>query len=204
MTLVIGLTGGIASGKSTVANMCKEQGITVIDADMESRDVVEPGEKAYDQIIEHFGKGILLADGTINRAKLGEIIFNNKEERMVLNGIVHPAVRERMNAKKEAAAARNEAILIMDIPLLFESKLTNLVDRSLLVYVDETTQLKRLMERNQYSEQEAISRIQSQMPLKEKRILSDRVIDNSGTPEQTRVQLYRILKEWGFEEKKED
>lgn len=204
MTLVIGLTGGIASGKSTVANMCKEQGITVIDADMESRAAVEPGEKAYEQIVAHFGKDILLADGTINRAKLGEIIFNNKEERMVLNGIVHPAVRERMNAKKEAAAEKNETIIIMDIPLLFESKLTNLVDRSLLVFVDETTQLKRLMERNQYTEQEAMSRIHSQMPLKEKIRLSDWVIDNSGMPEQTRLQLDKILTECGFEVKKED
>lgn len=203
MTLVIGLTGGIASGKSTVSNMCREQGITIIDADIEARHAVEPGEKAYAQIVEHFGKEILLADGTINRAKLGEIIFNHKEERMVLNSIVHPAVRERMNAQKEAAIARNEEIIIMDIPLLFESNLTHLVDRSLLVYVDEAAQLKRLMERNQYTKEEAMSRIRSQMPLKEKKILADWVIDNSGTLEQTRVQLYRILEECGFKVKKE-
>ncbi len=203
MTLVIGLTGGIASGKSTVANMLKEQGITVIDADIEARLAVEPGEIAYNKIVEHFGRNILLEDGTINRAKLGEIIFNNKEERIVLNGIVHPAVRERMNEKKEAAIERNESIVIMDIPLLFESKLTEQVERSLLIYVDEVTQLKRLMERNHYTENEAMARIQSQMPLKEKQALTDFLIDNSGTLEQTKAQLNSILSEWGYKEKKE-
>lgn len=203
MTLVIGLTGGIASGKSTVANMLKELGITVIDADVEARLAVEPGEMAYNKIVEHFGKSILLEDGTINRAKLGEIIFNDKEKRMVLNEIVHPAVRERMNEKKEAALKQNESIVIMDIPLLFESKLTEQVERSLLIYVDEATQLKRLMERNKYTENEAMARIQSQMPLKEKKVLADYLIDNSGTLEQTRTQLSGILREWGYEEKKE-
>ena len=96
MALIIGLTGGIASGKSTVANMLKNEGITVIDADLESRLAVEQGEEAYDHIVNHFSKSILLEDGSINRAKLGEIIFNIKEERMKLNEIVHPAVRKRM------------------------------------------------------------------------------------------------------------
>ncbi len=203
MTLVIGLTGGIASGKSTVANMLKESGITVIDADIEARLAVEPGEIAYNKIAEHFGKSILLENGTINRAKLGEIIFNDQEERTVLNGIVHPAVRERMNEKKEAAIKRNESIVIMDIPLLFESKLTDQVERTLLIYVDEATQLKRLMERNNYSENEAMVRIQSQMPLKEKKALADFIIDNSGTLEQTKTQLSGILSEWGYKERKE-
>lgn len=203
MTLVIGLTGGIASGKSTVANMLKELGITVIDADIEARLAVEPGETAYNKIVEHFGKSILLENGTINRAKLGEIIFNNEAERTVLNRIVHPAVRERMNEKKEEAIKRNESIVIMDVPLLFESKLTDQVERTLLIYVDEETQLKRLMERNNYSEEEAMSRIQSQMPLKEKKTLADFIIDNSGTLEQTKTQLSGILREWGYKERKE-
>nr|WP_295969916.1 dephospho-CoA kinase [uncultured Bacillus sp.] len=204
MPLVIGLTGGIASGKSTVSHILEELGITVIDADIEARMAVDPGEKAYNQIVAHFGKSILLEDGTINRAKLGEIIFNHKEERIALNGIVHPAVRERMNVKKQEAVKRNEPLIIMDIPLLFESGLTDQVERSLLIYIDEATQLKRLKERNQYSEQEAMARIQSQMPLKEKRTLADAVIDNSGTLEETRRQLYQILKEWGYIVKEEE
>lgn len=193
MSTVIGLTGGIASGKSTVSNMLKDLGITVIDADIEARQVVEPGENAYQQIVKHFGRGILLDDGTINRAKLGEIIFNNKDEREVLNGIVHPAVRESMMEKKEVAVKRGEKLIVLDIPLLFESKLTDLVEKVILVYVDKEIQIQRLMKRNQYSESEAISRIQSQMPLNEKKQLADFIIDNNGSIQQTEKQLNIIL-----------
>ena len=199
MALIIGLTGGIASGKSTIANMLKNEGITVIDADVESRLAVEQGEEAYDHIVNHFSKSILLEDGSINRAKLGEIIFNNKEERMKLNEIVHPAVRKRMLQKKESAKNNGEAIIIMDIPLLFESKFTELVDKTLLVFVDEDIQLQRLMERNHYSKQEALARIHSQMPLAEKKRLADVVIDNNGSLEQTELQLKNVLSEWGFQ-----
>ncbi len=199
MALIIGLTGGIASGKSTIANMLKNEGITVIDADVESRLAVEQGEEAYDHIVNHFSKSILLEDGSINRAKLGEIIFNIKEERMKLNEIVHPAVRKRMLQKKESAENNGEAIIIMDIPLLYESKFTELVDKTLLVFVDEDIQLQRLMERNHYSKQEALARIHSQMPLADKKRLADVVIDNNGSLEQTELQLKNVLSEWGFQ-----
>ena len=198
MSTVVGLTGGIASGKSTVSNMLKELGITVIDADLEARAVVEPGEDAYNQILEHFGKKILLEDGSINRPKLGEIIFNNKEERLVLNGIVHPAVRKKMNEKKEAAVKRGEFIIVMDIPLLFESELAGLVEKIILVYVDEAVQLERLMIRNDYSKEEAIARIRSQMPLEEKKERSDFIIDNNGSLELTQKQLNTILQKLSF------
>lgn len=198
MALIIGLTGGIASGKSTVSNMIKNLGITVIDADIEARLAVEIGEEAYHKIVTHFGQSVLLEDGAINRAKLGEIIFNNEQERMVLNGIVHPAVRKRMAEKQEAAISRGESLIVMDIPLLFESKLTNIVDRILLVYVDEEIQLQRLMERNQYTKEEALSRMRSQMSLSEKKALADAVIDNNGSLEKTQWQLYNVLEEWGF------
>ncbi|WP_338451402.1 dephospho-CoA kinase [Niallia oryzisoli] len=198
MAMIIGLTGGIASGKSTVSNMIKNLGITVIDADIEARLAVEIGEEAYHKIVAHFGQSVLLEDGAINRAKLGEIIFNNEQERIVLNGIVHPAVRKRMAEKQEAAIGRGESLIVMDIPLLFESKLTNIVDRILLVYVDQEIQLQRLMERNQYTKEEALTRMQSQMPLSEKKALADAVIDNNGSLEKTQWQLYNVLKEWGF------
>jgi dephospho-CoA kinase len=198
MALIVGLTGGIASGKSTVANLIKDLGITVIDADIEARLAVEPGEKAYQQIVEHFGGGILLEDGSINRPKLGDIIFNHQEERMVLNGIVHPAVRERMNEKKVAAKERGENMVVMDIPLLFESKLTDLVEKIILVYVDEDVQLERLMKRNHYTEAEAMARIGSQMPLIEKKKRSDFIIDNNGSLEQTQKQLNAILNRLGY------
>lgn len=199
MPLVVGLTGGIASGKSTVSSMLKEKGITVIDADLEARLAVEKGEPAYNEIVSYFGKEVLLEDGTINRAKLGSIIFNDEEKRLKLNSIVHPNVRKRMLDKKDQAIRNGEKLIIMDIPLLIESKLTYMTDKILLVYVDEKTQLKRLMERNHYSEDEALSRINSQMPLKEKVSLSDAVINNNGTIEESKNQLNRILKEWDID-----
>lgn len=198
MALIIGLTGGIASGKSMVSKMMKDLGITIIDADIEARLAVEQGEEAYKQIIQHFGKSILLNDGSINRPKLGEIIFNNEEERLALNNIVHPAVRKRMNEKKANAISKGETIIVMDIPLLFESNLTYMVDKILLVYVDEAIQLQRLMMRNNYSQEEAIVRIKSQMPLIEKKKKADTVIDNNGTIQETQRQLNQILYQWGF------
>ncbi|WP_338470470.1 dephospho-CoA kinase [Niallia sp. XMNu-256] len=198
MSMIVGLTGGIASGKSTVSNMLKSLGITVIDADIEARQVVEPGEDAYNQIVQHFGNEILLDDGSINRKKLGEIIFNNEGERNVLNRIVHPAVRKRMLEKKETAINHGEMLVVLDIPLLFESELTGLVDKIILVYVDEDVQLERLMKRNQYSESEALARIRSQMPLKDKKQRSDFIIDNNGDIPQTEEQLMMILNQFGF------
>lgn len=198
MSLVIGLTGGIASGKSTVSAMFVDMGIPVIDADIEARLAVEPGEKAYNDIVSHFGSGILEEDGAINRQKLGSIIFNNEDKRLLLNSIVHPAVRKRMAMKRETAQAANEEAIVMDIPLLFESKLTGLVEKIILVYVDEKTQLERLMKRNNFSEAEALSRIKSQMPLKDKVSKADEVIDNSGSIEESRQQLMDILNKWGI------
>lgn len=197
MALVVGLTGGIASGKSTVSNLIREKGFTIIDADLEARFAVEVGEPAYNEIATYFGTEVLQANGEINRPKLGEIIFNNEEKRKKLNSIVHPDVRRRMNEKKEKALENGEKLVVLDIPLLFESKLTSMVDKVLLVYVDAETQLKRLMERNQYSKEEALSRIKSQMPLKDKIELSDAVIDNNGTIENTQLQLTKILSNWG-------
>lgn len=196
MPLVVGLTGGIASGKSTVSNMLKEMGITVIDADVEARLAVEPGEPAYEKIVACFGKEILLEDGSINRAKLGAIVFSDEEKRLQLNRIVHPEVRKRMIDKRDRAIRGGEQLIVMDIPLLLESKLTYMVDKVLLVYVDEDTQLWRLMKRNNFSKEEALSRIRAQMPLKEKIRYSDAVIDNNGTVEKTREQLLRILRQW--------
>lgn len=196
MGLAIGLTGGIASGKSTVSTMLKEFGFEIIDADQIAKDVVQVGEKAYDKIIDNFGKEILQEDQTINRAKLGEIIFNNSEKRQLLNQIVHPAVRERMLVEKERLLTDERNSVILDIPLLFESKLTHLVDRTILVYVDEEVQLKRLMIRNQFNEQEAHARISSQMPLIEKVALADAVLTNNGTIEELREQIIELLNKW--------
>ncbi|GIN60180.1 dephospho-CoA kinase [Robertmurraya siralis] len=199
MAIVVGLTGGIASGKSTVSNILKDHGVPIIDADLEARLAVEVGEPAYKEIVSYFGQDILLKNQEIDRAKLGAIIFNHEEKRLKLNSIVHPDVRRRMNEKREHAVSAGEKLIVLDIPLLFESKLTHMVDKTLLVFVSEETQLKRLMARNQFTEEEALVRIQSQMPLKDKIKLSDAVIDNNGTIEETKKQLNAILEQWGLD-----
>jgi dephospho-CoA kinase len=196
MTLVVGLTGGIASGKSTVANMFKEMGIEVIDADIEARKAVEIGEAAYEQIVTYFGEGILNDDHTINRSKLAEIIFNDSVKRQKLNDIVHPDVRRRMNEKKETAILRGDQVVVLDIPLLFESGLKHMVDVVLLVYVEKDVQLQRLMDRNLLTKEEALARIQSQMPIEDKRKLADKVINNNGTIDDTKKQLIELLTDW--------
>lgn len=198
MSLVIGLTGGIASGKSTVSNMLKELNITVVDADIEARLAVEKGEPAYQKIIGEFGYDILLDNEEIDRQKLGSIIFHDAEKRQLLNSIVHPEVRNRMNNKIESAVKGGEQVVVLDIPLLFESKLTHMVEKTILVYVDRDVQLKRLMERNSLSLAEAEARINSQMPLSEKVALADAVIDNNGSMDETKKQLSEILKSWGI------
>ncbi|MCM3767225.1 dephospho-CoA kinase [Neobacillus niacini] len=198
MSLVIGLTGGIASGKSTVSNMFKEMGVTVIDADVEARLAVQKGETAHQKIMAEFGKGVLLPGGEIDRQKLGAIIFHQAEKRQILNSIVHPEVRNRMKRQIEEAVRKNEEVIVLDIPLLIESKLTFMADKTLLVYVDPATQLKRLMERNSLTKEDAEARISSQMPLSEKVKLADAVIDNNGTIEESRTQLAAILSGWGI------
>lgn len=196
MALTIGLTGGIASGKSTVAKMIRELGIPVIDADQIARDVVKVGEEAYKQIVQTFGQEILQENGEIDRAKLGAIVFHNEQERKKLNAIVHPAVRRRMLAEKKAYVQKGAKTVVLDIPLLFESELTHLIDKIIVVYVDDDVQLDRLMKRNGFSKEEALARIRAQMPLREKVKKADAVIDNNGTIEETKQQLLQIFKRW--------
>ncbi|SHG84394.1 dephospho-CoA kinase [Ornithinibacillus halophilus] len=196
MAIVIGLTGSIASGKSTVSLMFDEFNIPVIDADKISREVVEPGEEAYEKIVATFGESIVREDGKLDRKELGAIVFENEEKRKQLNEIVHPAVRKSMLEKRDALIEQGEKCVVLDIPLLFESKLTHFVNKTIVVYVDEDVQLKRLMERDGYNEKEAMQRIQSQIPVKEKANLADEVINNNGTKFETLEQLDQILRKW--------
>ncbi|TRM12922.1 dephospho-CoA kinase [Lentibacillus cibarius] len=196
MTLIIGLTGSIASGKSTVSLMFDDYQIPVIDADKISREVVMPGETAYEQIVEMFGESILRDDKTIDRKKLGDIVFADEKKRKQLNSVVHPAVREKMLKKRDAKTASGEKCVVLDIPLLFESKLTHLVDKTVVVYVDEEVQLERLMNRDGYSKKEAYQRIHAQMPVKEKAALADAVINNNGTKQASYQQLESLLRAW--------
>lgn len=191
--MIIGLTGGIASGKSTVSNLLKEKGFTVIDADVAARVVVEPGQPVLEKIVEVFGPDIRTAEGTLNRPALGKIVFNDEKKRKQLNNIIHPAVREWMIDQKEKAITSGKKTIFLDIPLLFESNLTWMVEKTLLVYVDPKTQLKRLMKRNNYLEEEAKARIESQMPIDEKRARADDIIDNNGTIDETENQVNKWI-----------
>lgn len=194
--MIIGLTGSIASGKSTVANMLNEMGFPIIDADLVARIVVEKGTATLEAIIEIFGAEVIHEDGTLNREGLGEIIFSNPSKRKQLNDIMHPAIRTEMVAQREQLIQQEHPVIIMDIPLLFESRLQSFVDKVLVVTVTEQTQLERLMARNGFSHEDAKLRIQSQLPLSVKEKGADAVIYNNGTIEETKQQLIKILAIW--------
>lgn len=184
--LVVGLTGGYASGKSTVARMFEELGAVLIDADILARKVVAPGRPAWHEIVEHFGKGILLGNSEINRKALADIIFKDEKEREKLNSIVHPRVlEEELAAIDEIREKKPDAVVILSVPLLIESGHFNYCDRIVVVTVDEETHIMRLIERDGFSRDEAIRRISAQMPLSEKVKYADFVINNSGSIEET-------------------
>lgn len=194
--MIIGLTGSIASGKSTVSRMLSELGYPIVDADQVARQVVEPGSKTLEEVVSVFSDEVLHENGTLNRPKLGELIFNDPISRKKLNDIMHPAIRKEMLRQRDAFVEQGHEIVIMDIPLLFESKLLHFVDKILVVSVTEKNQLQRLMQRNNLSEKEARARISSQLPMSLKEEGADAVIYNNGTLEETSRQLHHILAQW--------
>ncbi|KAJ8082086.1 Dephospho-CoA kinase cab5 [Marasmius tenuissimus] len=194
--IVIGLTGGIATGKSTVSSLLQSKyNIPVVDADLLAREVVEPGTPALRRIVKTFGSEVLLTDGSgaLDRKKLGSIIFNDEKKRKQLNAIVHPAVRWGMFWGVVKCWLRGERICVLDVPLLIESKLWRYVWGVLLVYLPQETQLQRLMSRDKSSEQDAMSRINSQLPLQQKLDYADYVIQNDGTLEELEAKLSRSV-----------
>lgn len=186
----IALTGGIASGKSTVADMFAELGAVIIDSDVLAREVVEPGTPGLAEIVERFGPDILTGDGELNRPALGEIIFTDDEARKDLNAITHPRVRQRAVELEESAP--EGALIIQVIPLLIEANLVDGFDEVIVVDLPEELQLQRLMERNGFSRDEALSRIQAQASRAERLAVATHVIDNSQPLELTRAQV-RLL-----------
>ena len=193
MGKIFGLTGSIASGKSTVSNFLKELNVPIVDADVIAKEVVEIGQPAYKKIVEAFGSEILLDSGEINRPFLGSIIFNNKEKRLQLNEIVHPEVRREMKEQADRYIKQGEPLVILDIPLLYEGNSIELVEKVIVVTVSEENQLKRLMKRNGLSKEDALLRIASQIPVKEKAARADYVIDNNGDFEDTKRQVKDLL-----------
>jgi dephospho-CoA kinase len=183
---VIGLTGGIASGKSTVSRTLKELGAYIIDADETAHRVCEPHKPAWTDMVAAFGKEILNADETINRDKLGEMVFGNPDLLSQLNQITHPRIMESFKEDyRNIKTANPNAILVFEVPLLYETFMDRMCDEVWVVWVDYDTQLKRLIDRNHYSLEEAKRRIESQIPLDEKAHRADVVINNCGSIEET-------------------
>jgi dephospho-CoA kinase len=189
---LIGLTGGIGSGKSTVAGFLRELGATVIDADEATRAVQAPGSEGLRRIVEAFGREILTPDGPLDRSRLAAIVFSDPEARHRLNEIVHPLVRQWMVDRQQEAARRGDALVVLDVPLLFETRGVQGLDAVVLVYAPEELQLKRLMEERGMDEEAARARLAAQMPIEEKRRLASHVIINTGTLEDLRTETERI------------
>ncbi|HQA07833.1 MAG TPA: dephospho-CoA kinase [Syntrophomonadaceae bacterium] len=193
---IIGLTGGIASGKSTVARTLRELGATVIDADEIAHSVIEPGKPAWEDIVKKFGSHILKPDQTIDREKLGAIVFNDPELLQELNQITHPRIAEQF--KHMIRTLRNQqsdTILFMEVPLLYETHLERICDEVWVVWVDEETQIQRLMKRDNLLREDAIKRIDAQMSLDEKARRADLVIDNRFSVEETIASATRYYNE---------
>ncbi|OFI50496.1 dephospho-CoA kinase [Floricoccus tropicus] len=199
MTKVIGITGGIATGKSTVSNFLKENGYQLIDADEMVHELQEPEQSLYNAIKENFGPAFFNDDKSINRQKLSDFVFSNPENLAKLSEIQNRVINEELENRRNQAVAFDQknnggnGIIFMDIPLLFEGNFTYF-DEVWLVYVPFEIQLKRLMARNDLSDEQARSRIESQMSIEEKKLLTDKIIDNSASIENTKEQIKKLLK----------
>ena len=193
--MIVGLTGGIVGGKSTVASMFKKLGAKIIDADELGHSVILPHKPAWKKITRLFGKDILQNDLTINRGKLGKIVFTNQALLKKLNKITHPEIIKLIKRKIHLAKDKTqnqEKILIIDAALIYEAKIDRLMDKIIVVYIGEDEQVKRLAKRNNLSKEEALQRIKSQIPMKEKVKVADYVIDNSNSLDKTREQVETI------------
>jgi dephospho-CoA kinase len=194
--LNVGLTGGIATGKSTVVRMLVKRGARVIDHDGLVHALQEPGQPVWKRIIEAFGRDILDADERIDRKKLGSLVFDNAERRKVLEGIVHPAVLEEAQRRRDRIGKEEgQAIVLSDIPLLLEVGMQECFDLILLVYAPPEVQILRVMKRNNLSREEALARLKSQMPIDEKPKFADLVIRNDGTMRELEKRVGEIWQE---------
>jgi dephospho-CoA kinase len=203
--LNVGLTGGIACGKSTVAQMFVLLGAHLIDFDKLAHEVQEPGKPAWNEIVRYFGKDILKQDETIDRNKLGNIVFNDQEKLKTLNNIVHPSVFQEWHHRLEKIKADHfHAIVLSDVPLLFEGNMQDLFDLTILVLISPEEQICRLMARNGLSHDEAMIRLQSQMPIADKIGLADIVIDNQGNVSQTKEKVAKIWQQLKNRKKNKD
>jgi len=194
MGKIIGITGGIASGKSTVTEFLRQKGFQVVDADAVVHQLQKPGGRLYQVLVEHFGEKILLKNGELNRTLLASLIFSNPEEQEWSKRTQGEIIREELDALRNQLA-QTEALFFMDIPLLFEQNYASWFDETWLVYVNRDVQLERLMKRDQISKEAAESRLNSQWPLERKISLASHSLDNNGNQEQLIAQVVQLLEE---------
>lgn len=191
---IVGLTGGIASGKSTVSKTVAGLGARIINTDEISHQIIEPGQPAWDDIVSYFGRDILNPDNSINRVKLGAIVFKDPASLQQLNGFTHPRVMERVRLElRQIEEERPDAIVFMEVPLLYETHMDKMCRQVWVVWVDGETQISRLMTRDHIDREDARRRISSQMPLEEKAKRADKIIDNSGSIEETKAITTRFF-----------
>lgn len=194
--LIVGLTGGVASGKTAVSSVLREEGAYIIDADQIARELVQPHKPAWDEIIRAFGREILQEDGSIHRKKLADKIFTDPEQRKVLNQILHPRIKEEIDRQaKEIGQKDPEAIVVIDAPLLIELGMHHKMDRLIVVTSTQTQQMERLKKRDGRSPEEALKLFSSQMLVAEKQKLADFVIRNEGSLEEMKKRAKRVFKE---------
>ncbi|OEU62664.1 MAG: dephospho-CoA kinase [Desulfuromonadales bacterium C00003094] len=191
--MILGITGGIASGKTTVAQAFQALGAVVVCADVLAREIVCPGTKALQEIAECFGCQVLREDGTLNRQLMAEMVFNDDQARMALNGITHPAIAALARTRLREAEQGGAPLVIYDAPLLYEVGADREVDKVLVVKVGAEVQLARLMARDGINRQQALARVAAQMPQEEKVARADFVIDNSGSAKETQVQVRSLM-----------
>jgi dephospho-CoA kinase len=194
--LIVGLTGGVASGKTAVSRVLREEGAYIIDADQIARELVQPHKPAWNELVRAFGKEILQEDGSIHRRKLADKVFTDPEQRKVLNQILHPRIKEEMDRRtKEIGQKDPEAIVVIDAPLLVELGVYRKVDQLIVITSTQMQQMERLKERDGRSPEEALRLFSSQMPVEEKVKLADFVIRNEGSLEETKKRAKEVFKE---------
>ena len=194
MAKIIGITGGIASGKSTVTKFLRQEGYKVVDADAVVHQLQKPGGRLYQTLVEHFGDEVLLENGELNRPLLASLIFSNTKEQEWSKNTQGEIIREELAALRDQLA-QTEALFFMDIPLLFEQNYASWFDETWLVYVNRDVQLERLMKRDQISKEAAESRLNSQWPLERKMVLASHSLDNNGNQKQLIAQIVHLLEE---------
>ncbi|WP_419513420.1 dephospho-CoA kinase [Lactobacillus kimbladii] len=195
MTKILGLTGGIASGKSTADVFFREKQIPVIDCDQIAHDILNKGEEGYELVLKQFGMNILKSDKSINRSALGQIVFDDEKQLETLNRITHPLIFQEIQAKIALNNPSKNSLVVVDAPVLFEANGQKYCDFTLLIAIPESLQMKRLMLRDRLSKGAALKRIRSQMPLSQKEKLADFVINNTGTKQDLKSKLEQLLLE---------